>query len=112
VYLRAYPNPGAETAGEILAMNRRLFEGPGSERELLEAEVRTVSGREVAFLRYRGHEGDHEVTYTTVIFTHGEEQVAITGAVETSRWEEVQPFIDAIFANLRFGPVPPPESGR
>ena len=92
------------TVEQLLAQNLAAVEAQ-EERSPILFELREIDGQEVAFMRFSGHDGTHEVIYTTVIFLSGGRQVAITISIEELRWARVQPVIDECIAGIELQPV-------
>lgn len=92
------------TVQQVLAQNLAAVEAQ-EERSPILFEVREIDGQEVAYMRFEGHDGTHDVIYTTVIFLSGGRQVAITISIEEVRWEKVRLVIDECIAGIKFQPV-------
>jgi hypothetical protein len=104
IYVLANPSAVGQTEADILEINKMRMEADDLEVEI--AEIRQIAGRDVAFLRYHGHVGDHQIIHTSAAYVQGDRQVAVTMSVEERRWGELERFVDYVFENLRFGPVP------
>jgi hypothetical protein len=104
LYVLANPNGAGQTVEDLLDINRRRIEAEDYDLEV--AEVRQVDGHAMAFLRYRGHIGDHEVVHTSGAFVQGDRQIALTMSIEEMRWVKSAALVDYLFGQIRFGPVP------
>ena len=97
-------NRAQRTVQDLLDQNRASLDEQ-EERTPMLLELREIDGHQVAFLRYSGHDGTHDVVYTTVLFIQGGRQVAITISVEDVRWSKLQAVIDECIDGIKFGPV-------
>lgn len=104
VRVGARSNRAEHSLQMLLEQNRAAIDAQ-EERTPLVVELREIGGKEVAFMRYEGHDASHEVIYTSILFLHEDKQVAITVSVEEVRWDKLQPVIDDCLANIVFGPV-------
>ena len=66
-------------------------------------ETRTLSGREVAFLRYSGKVDKQQLRITSLIYLLNGSPVVVTATVAERNWEMMKPRIDALFAGVRIG---------
>jgi len=104
IYVLTNASGSGQTTADVLEINTRRM--AAEELDVETAELRQVAGRELAYLRYRGHAGDHGIVHTSAVFVQGNRQIAITMSVEDRRWDATKNLVDYVFEHLRFGPVP------
>lgn len=76
------------------------------------SEKRVHDGREVAFVRYSGLAGAHELVFTRMLYLYGGRPIAVTATVAKPNWERLKPMVDETFSKVRFQVVDPRAQDR
>jgi hypothetical protein len=91
-----------ETAIDVLLAGQKATIEAQEDLELEAAETRTLGGREVGYLRYRGTSGKNELVHSVVLCLVDGRALAITATVAAANWEWMQRVVEASFGGLRF----------